>query len=289
MEGNQHTVLVTGANGQLGRCLHDLQSMYEGAIFHFMGREHLPINDFALVEKVVDTLKPTIVINAAAYTAVDKAESEEDTANLMNGYAVGNLAVVSKRVGARFLHVSTDYVFNGLGKTPYKETDATEPVNTYGSSKLLGETLALKENPEAIIVRTSWVYSKYGHNFVKTMLRLMAERPQLKVVADQTGAPTYAPDLANALLSMAFTTQGATGVFHYTNQGCITWFDFAKAIAELSQSNCEVLPITTADFPTPAKRPAYSLMDCSKINEAYQIELLPWLDSLARCITSMRH
>lgn len=288
MQSIQQKILVTGANGQLGRCLQDLQQQYSHANFQFMGREHLPINDFALVDKVVEALQPTIIINAAAYTAVDKAESETDTANLMNGYAVGNLAAAATRVGARFLHVSTDYVFNGLGTTPYKETDATDPVNAYGKSKLLGEQLALQEHPEAVIVRTSWVYCKYGHNFVKTMLRLMAERPQLKVVADQTGAPTYAPDLAEALLTIAFAASRVPGIFHFTNAGCITWFDFAKAIAAFSQSACEVLPITTAEFPTPAKRPTYSLMDCSRLSNAYGITLAPWKESLQKCILSLQ-
>jgi dTDP-4-dehydrorhamnose reductase len=169
-------ILITGANGQLGMCLRNASKKYEDAEFHFLGREHLPIDNHVLTGEVLHAIKPEVVINAAAYTAVDKAETEFEIAKNINGYAVGNMAKVCKEINCRFLHISTDYVFDGNGKSPYKETDETRPVNKYGVSKLLGEQLAVKEHPETIIIRTSWVYSEYGHNFVKTMLRLMKER-----------------------------------------------------------------------------------------------------------------
>jgi dTDP-4-dehydrorhamnose reductase len=281
MAADKPSILVTGANGQLGRSIQAIAHQFEATDFLFMGREHLPINDFALVDKVVETLKPFAIINAAAYTAVDKAESETDKANMINGYAVGNLAAAAKRVGSKFLHVSTDYVFDGNGTQPYREDDATNPVNAYGRSKLLGEQLALQEYPESIIVRTSWVYSRYGANFVKTMIRLMLSRPQIGVVHDQKGCPTHATSLALALVTMAKSHQkGTGGIYHFSNSGIISWFQFAEAICKAGEFNCTVNPILTKDYPTPAKRPVYSALSCSKIQEVFQITQTPWQEAL---------
>jgi dTDP-4-dehydrorhamnose reductase len=271
-QSNLPGIVVTGANGQLGRCIQKAAADMPGFTFHFLGREHLPIDNHLLTCEVLQALKPVCVINAGAYTAVDKAESEVEIANNANGYAVGNLA--------KFLHVSTDYVFDGKAKKPYVETDETNPVNAYGASKLLGETLAIQENPDSIIIRTSWVYSAYGSNFVKTMLRLMRERDLIKVVNDQFGSPTYAQDLADAILTMAVAKDGTPGIYHFSNQGVISWYDFACAIGDLSGLTCKVEPITTEQFPTPAKRPEWSVMDCSKIAREWNIHPRPWKEAL---------
>lgn len=281
MAADKPSILVTGANGQLGRSIQAIANQFEAINFQFMGREHLPINDFALVDKVVEALKPIALINAAAYTAVDKAETDTDSANLMNGYAVGNLAAAAKRVGAKFLHVSTDYVFDGNGTQPYLEDDTTNPVNAYGRSKLLGEQLALQEHPESMVVRTSWVYSRYGANFVKTMIRLMLSRPQIGVVHDQTGCPTHATSLAAALVTMALSPQKDTGgIYHFSNSGIISWFQFAEAICKAGGFNCTVNPILTTDYPTPARRPVYSALSCSKMQTVFQINQTPWEEAL---------
>jgi dTDP-4-dehydrorhamnose reductase len=283
-QSNLPGILVTGANGQLGRCLQKAAANMPGFTFHFLGREHLPIDNHLLTREVLHALKPVCVINAGAYTAVDKAESEQEMANNANGYAVGNLAKYCNESDAKFIHVSTDYVFDGKAKKPYLETDVTNPVNAYGASKLLGETLALQENPQSIIIRTSWVYSSYGSNFVKTMLRLMNERDVIRVVSDQFGSPTYAQDLADAILSMSVAKDGPKGIYHFSNQGVISWFDFACAIRDLAGLNCNVEPITTELFPTPAKRPEWSVMDCSKIEREWNIQLRPWRDALQEAL-----
>lgn len=277
-------IIVTGANGQLGRCIQAAAADYPELECHFMGREHLPINDFQLVDKVIDTLKPDIIINTAAYTAVDKAESETDRANNINGFAVGNLAAAAKRNNALFIHISTDYVFNGLAKEPYTENFPTDPLNAYGASKLLGETLAMEENPEAVIIRTSWVYSRYGNNFVKTMCRLMSNRESIGVVSDQWGCPTLANDLAKALLDISMSGSKGSGIFHFCNEGVITWYDFAKAIQEIMAFSCKVNAIQTSDYPTPAKRPAYSALHCSRLKEIWGIEQRHWLDALKEAL-----
>lgn len=253
-----------------------------------MGREHLPINDFGLVDKIIETLRPQLIINAAAYTAVDKAEDDRDAANLANGFAVGNLAGAAKKAGSRFIHISTDYVFDGKNHIPYKETDLVNPLNVYGKSKLLGEQLALKENPEAVIVRTSWVYSPFGANFVKTMIRLMGTRDSISVVNDQTGSPTFAPDLAEVLLQIGTNpNHWVPGIYHYSNIGNITWFQFAEAIKKHGGFHCTINPITSGEFPTAAQRPYFTVMDCSKIGEEYGIELKPWEPALHQCLSQL--
>lgn len=280
-------IVVTGANGQLGKCLQDLAPSYPDVAFYFLDREKLPLDQFEKVSETIKAIQPDIVINTAAYTAVDKAETEREAAFLINGGAVGNLATVCAEIGAKFLHVSTDYVFDGNGTQPYKETDAVSPVNSYGASKLEGEERALTANPASIVVRTSWVYSKHGNNFVKTMLRLMKDRPSIGVVSDQTGCPTFAPDLAEALIKMALAEPGKAGIYHFSNNGPITWFDFAAAIAAMSGSKCVVNPIPTTAFPTPAKRPVYSVMDNAKINADFGIEQKDWKLSLRKCLQQL--
>ena len=280
-------ILVTGANGQLGKCIQDVSGNYPSAEFFFTDRNDVPVDDVEKTRSVIKAVKPNVIINAAAYTAVDKAEMEIETAFLVNGDAVGNLATICRETGARLLHVSTDYVFNGEASSPYKETDAVSPVNKYGASKLAGEEKAIAADPSSIIVRTSWVYSIHGNNFVKTMMRLMKERESINVVNDQYGCPTYAIDLANALLKMAMEPKSG-GIYHFSNSGPITWFEFAKAIAEIINSNCTVNPVPSSSFPTPAKRPAYSVMSNDKIISELGIQQLNWNDRLRECISLIK-
>ncbi|MHA6768422.1 dTDP-4-dehydrorhamnose reductase [Sphingobium ummariense] len=252
--------LIVGAKGQLGRGLQ--ASAPAGTVLHCVGSDELDITNGDAVRALVQAEKPDLLINAAAYTAVDRAEQEEDLALAVNGTAVGTLADAARDVGARFIHVSTDFVFDGTSGVPYAPDAPTNPISAYGRTKLAGEQLA---GPDALIVRTAWVYAPMGGNFVRTMLRVMGERPEVRVVADQIGTPTYAPALAAALWSLA--AAGASGIHHYTDSGAASWYDFAVAVQEeglaaglLSQA-VPVVPIATTDYPTPARRPHYSVLD----------------------------
>jgi dTDP-4-dehydrorhamnose reductase len=277
-------ILVTGAGGQLGKELRIASGAFHEYEFVFATRDDLCIEQFELVRNFFKGLKPAYCINCAAYTAVDKAEDQKEMAFLINGESVGVLAAVCNLFETRLFHISTDYVFNGNATSPYKEEDAVDPVNAYGASKLLGEELAMQNNPNPVIIRTSWVYSEFGHNFVKTMMRLMKEKKVLHVVNDQVGSPTYAADLAKAILSIMSSGKWETGIYHYSNEGAISWFDFATAIKEITGSNCEVNPINTEQYPTPAKRPKYSLFSKEKIKSVYQIKIPDWRSSLEKCI-----
>ncbi len=281
---SQPVILVTGSNGQLGKELQQLASSYPAYRFVFASREDLKLHHFGLVENFFVGLNPQYCINCAAYTAVDRAESEQDMAMLVNGEAVGNLAAICKKFNTKLIHISTDYVFDGESETPYQPDDATGPVSMYGISKLKGEELCMRENADAIIIRTAWVYSEFGNNFVKTMMRLMNERPEIKVVNDQIGAPTYAADLAKACLDIIASNKWQSGMYHYSNSGKISWYDFAVAIKEMIGSDCIVHPIPTTDYPTPAKRPKFSLLDTSKIKEVFNVNVPEWKESLGRCI-----
>ena len=282
-------ILVTGANGQLGKSIASLAPLYPQFLFTFANREQLSITDVIAVKQVIAEVKPDFVINAAAYTAVDKAETDIEGANAVNGTAPGILAAASQTAGAGFIHVSTDYVFDGTSETPYTEDHPTDPVNEYGRSKLAGEQLVMKENPKAIIIRTAWVYSEFGNNFVKTMMRLMKDRPQIGVVFDQVGAPTYAVDLAAAILDIIDKSVNASeawvpGIYHYSNRGKISWYDFASAIKSRIGASSTVNAITTPEFPTPAKRPAFSLLDTQKIRDTFQLTIPQWEHSLDVCL-----
>ena len=279
-------ILVTGANGQLGKELQELVSSYPLFKFVFLSKEDMPIDHFELVRNFINTLKPAVCINCAAYTAVDKAESEKDLAFLINGEAVGVLAAVCKKHKTKFIHVSTDYVFNGDATYPYTENFPTDPINVYGASKLEGEKQAIQLNPDCIILRTSWVYSSFGRNFVKTMMRLMNEKNEVKVINDQLGSPTYAADLAEIILEII--PDWKPGIYNYSNEGIISWFDFALAIKEIINSPCEIKPILTVEYPTAAKRPAYSVLDKSKIQETFGVHLNDWKKSLAICIEKIK-
>jgi len=280
-------ILVTGSNGQLGNELKELSSAYPQFKFIFFGREKLPLNNQSAIEKVFQEYEPAFLINCAAYTAVDKAESEKEQAEEINGKAVGFLAATCKSFGTKLIHISTDYVFSGNATSPLKENDTVDPVNAYGASKLLGEQLALKNNPDTVIVRTSWVYSFYGKNFVKTMIRLMNEKESISVVSDQIGSPTYAADLAEAIMDIITSGKWEGGIYNFSNEGVISWFDFANEIKRLTGSSCIVNSVTTMQFPTPAKRPGYSVLDKTKIQKTYLVQLKDWKQSLKVCISKL--
>jgi dTDP-4-dehydrorhamnose reductase len=280
----QPVVLVTGSNGQVGKELQQLASQYSQFRFVFASREDLPLHHFGLAENFFIGIHPQYCINCAAYTAVDKAESEPELAELVNGEAVGHLAALCKKYNTKLIHISTDYVFDGKQEVPYVETDPTGPVSVYGRTKLLGEQLCIKENPESIIIRTAWVYSEFGNNFVKTMMRLMKERMELNVVNDQIGAPTYAADLAKAILEIINSEKWVQGGYHYSNVGKISWYDFAEKIKALIGSECVIHPIPTSQYPTPATRPFFSLLNTTKIRDTYAVEVPDWEQSLRKCI-----
>lgn len=281
-------IIVTGSNGQLGSELKDLASSFPQYEFVFLTRAEYAVDDKKAGEEIFHTHRPAYFINCAAYTAVDKAESEQEAANEINANAVGHIAFLASKYKTRLIHISTDYVFNGLHQAPIRETEEVDPVNTYGSSKLMGEYLALRNDPEVLIIRTSWVYSSYGRNFVRTMLRLMKEKDSVNVVNDQFGSPTYAGDLAKAIMAIVHSGKWLPGIYHYCNAGAISWYDFALAIKELSGSSCQVHPITTEQYPTPAKRPAYSVLDTSKIRSDYGIIPPPWKESLRTCMEKLQ-
>lgn len=280
--------LVLGAGGQLGREL--LATAPAEVTLRAATREQLDITDASAVAALLQREKPDLVFNAAAYTAVDKAESEPALAFAINAEAPGLLAQWCAAHGSQFVHVSTDFVFNGRAQAPYVESDTTAPLGQYGLSKLAGEQAVTSAYPDATLVRTGWVYSRHGHNFVKTMLRLMAERDQLSVVSDQVGTPTWAKGLARACWGLA----AQPGCFHWSDNGQCSWFDFAVAIRDLARERglllaCpEITPIATADYPTPAARPAYSVLDKRRSWEALGTKGLPWREQLAAMLDELQ-
>lgn len=287
------TILITGANGQLGKELKNISPSFPNFKFIFLSREDLPIHYFELVRKYFEITKPNYCINCAAYTAVDRAEQEKELAFQVNGEAVGVLAAVCKKYQTKFIHISTDYVFDGTATVPYTENSATNPVSVYGASKLEGEKQAMQYNPGSIIIRTSWLYSSFGKNFAKTMLKLMAERNEINVVNDQLGSPTYAGDLANAIMDIIAgcrlpVANCQPGIYHYSNDGITSWYNFALAIKELTGSKCLVHPISTAQYPTAAKRPHYSGFNKEKIVQTYKLEIPFWKDSLKTCMGKLK-
>ena len=282
-------ILVTGSDGQLGMELRNLSSSFPQFEFFFAAREKLPIDDFTELQIFFEEYKPQFCINCAAYTQVDAAEAHKEEAYLVNAEAVSVIANLCRRFETGLIHISTDYVFNGEATTAYSEESPVDPVNTYGASKLAGENYALEMNPETIIIRTSWVYSSYGKNFVKTMLRLMKEKKVINVVNDQFGSPTYAADLAEVIMKIItsptrHSSPATHGIYHFSNEGVISWYDFAVAIKELTGAHCEIKAIPTSDYPAPAKRPAYSVLDKTKIQKTFGIRLKDWKESLAVCL-----
>ena len=281
-------ILVTGADGQVGSEFRELALRYPQHSFLFCSRSDMDISDEQSIAQQFAAFLPEFCINCAAYTAVDRAETEKEKAFAINGMAVRNLATACSRHHTKLVHISTDYVFDGNGSHPYPEDYPTNPLNIYGQSKLQGEQEAMKAGSGAVVIRTSWVYSTFGNNFVKTMMRLMQSKPQISVVADQKGSPTYAADLAEAVLAIIGAGSWKPGIYHYSNTGVISWFEFANCIKELIGSSCDVRPTDTAGYPTPAKRPAYSVMNTSKIAGAFQLTLKPWKQSLERCLAIMK-
>jgi len=290
-------ILVTGKNGQLGKSINKIVNTVNGKNnyqqdneFIFVGREELDLSKKESIASYFDNNNFDVIINCGAYTAVDKAEEEQELANQVNHLAVKQLAGIVKVQKAKLIHISTDYVFDGESDKPYLELDATNPINVYGKTKLAGEQ-ALKEimPTNAIIIRTSWVYSEFGNNFIKTMLRLGKERDEINVVSDQIGSPTYATDLANAILDIVqnieFKEVGQeTQVYHYSNAGKVSWYDFAKEIFKIAEVDCKVNPITTQQYPTPAKRALNSKLNQKKIHQVFEINSGHWKDSLTQAL-----
>ncbi|MFC4164553.1 dTDP-4-dehydrorhamnose reductase [Epilithonimonas zeae] len=282
-------ILVIGGNGQLGHCLQKLAPKYHDQYdFNFTGSSVVDITNFEQVETVFAEYQPDFVINASAYTAVDLAETETEKAFAINADGVGNLAQVCKDNNAILIHVSTDYVFDGETNLSYSEDDFTDPIGVYGASKRKGEELALENNPETVILRTSWLYSEFNKNFVKTMLHLFEIKDELGIVGDQFGQPTNANDLAEAILEIIDAKNKTFGIYHFSNYPETTWFDFASKIKEFSGSNVILKSITTQEFPTPAKRPKRSTMSLDKIEKDYQIEPKHWENSLRDCVEILK-
>lgn len=282
-------ILVSGATGQLGSEIKTLAASYPQYTFTFTDRATLDLSNLCKMENFFEGKAYDAIINCAAYTAVDKAESETELADAINHRFVSMLSKIAKRDHSRLIHISTDYVFDGKGYRPYIETDPTDPQGIYGRTKRDGENAILSSSPKnTIIVRTSWVYSEFGNNFVKTMLRLGRERDSLGVIFDQIGTPTYARDLAKTILNILPDIQNETPqIYHYSNEGSASWYDFAKAIFELSGIECSVNPITTEQYPTPAKRPHYSLLNKSKMKNDFGIQIPYWRDSLKECLQKL--
>jgi len=288
-------ILVTGKNGQLGKSVYKIVTNNEQADeFIFVGREELDLSSTDSITSYFNHNNFDIIINCAAHTAVDKAEEEVVLVNQINHLAVTQLAQIAKTQQAKLIHISTDYVFDGESDNPYTETDIANPINVYGKTKLDGEK-ALQDimSTDAIIIRTSWVYSECGNNFVKTMLRLGKERNELSVVSDQIGSPTYATDLANAILDIVqnktFKEAGQeTQIYHYSNAGEISWHEFAKEIFKMADIQCSVSPITAEQYPTPARRPMNTIMDKNKITKAFSVDTPDWKESLNTCMTILK-
>lgn len=289
-------ILVAGSQGQLARALVGRGRSRHGLSIVALGRPQLDLSDTGSIARVVAAEQPDLIINAAAYTAVDSAEREPKAAFAINRDGAGWLATAAREINAPIVHISTDYVFDGTKSRAYVETDATCPIGVYGSSKLEGEAAVAAANPEHLILRTSWLFSPYGHNFLKTMLRLAAERPELRVVADQFGNPTYAPDLADAILDLAFRVVDKAfppvwGIYHAAGAGDTSWHGFAteivRAAARTTVPGVSVVPIATADYPTTTRRPANSQLNCDKLERVFGARLPPWQQSVGKCIESL--
>ncbi|MDE6499017.1 MAG: dTDP-4-dehydrorhamnose reductase [Muribaculaceae bacterium] len=281
-------ILVTGCRGQLGTALREVLERRCPGCTTYVDRDELDICDAVAVERFLREGEYSRIINCAAYTNVEKAEEDKLECAAINIDGVANLARHADELGVRILHVSTDYVFDGKSYRPYKESDKVNPASQYGATKRKGETALLALSPESAIVRTSWLYSPVGRNFVRTMLRLADERPVVNVVCDQIGTPTYAPDLAEAIATMVLSSQWVSGIFNYSNEGVCSWYDFAEAIMKAAGKNCKVVPVPTSDYPTAVTRPYYSVLDKNKIKATYGITIPHWHESLLRCLQQMK-
>jgi len=281
-------ILVTGSKGQVGSELQALSSNYEYTFF-FTDRNNLDITNKKLIKNFTQENSIDIIINVAAYTAVDKAEDDKENADRVNHIATQYLAEIAKESNIKLIHISTDYVFNGENFKPYTEDDTTSPNGVYGVTKLAGERVMQEINPkDSIIIRTSWVYSSFGANFVKTMLRLGKERDSLGVIYDQVGTPTYARDLAKATLDIIPNIKNKqVSIYNYSNEGVLSWYDFSKEIMRMANIDCQINPIETKEYPTPAKRPHYSLLNKAKIKKEFTITIPYWKDSLNECLKTL--
>lgn len=283
-------ILVTGANGQLGSELRRL-GMVSPNNYRFTDVAELDITDAGAVRRAVVRMQADVIVNCAAYTDVERAEEDEAKADLLNHRAAGNLAAAARESGATLIHVSTDYVFDGRSCVPYTEEMATSPLGAYGRTKLAGEKAVEESGCRYLIFRTAWLYSEYGNNFLKTMLRLTAEREELKVVFDQVGTPTYAGDLALAIFTIIEGGRyaGNEGVYHFSDEGVCSWYDFAVEIAAAAgRDGCRITPCRTAEFPTKAPRPAYSVLDKHKVRETFGIDIPHWREALRYCVDKMK-
>ena len=280
---NSKKILITGAHGQLGSAL---SSLLQSTPYNVVCTDYdsLDITNSEAVESFIGEGKFDYIVNCAAYTQVDRAEEDADNADLLNHIAVANIANAALNCGGRVIHISTDYVFDGNHFVPYVESDEPAPRSVYGSTKLAGERDLFDIAPDSIVVRTAWLYSATGNNFVKTMLRLGKEKDSIRVVYDQIGSPTYASDLASAILTIIDSETWVPGVYHFTNEGVISWYDFAKAIFRISGVHCEVSPILSSEYKTLAVRPHYSVLDKSKIKSVFGVNIPYWEDSLQLCI-----
>ena len=284
------SILVTGANGQLGKEIQNLASDVKNFNFIFTDVSNLDITDEVNLSKFFGENNIDYIVNCAAYTAVDKAETDSELCNKINSVAVKNLVSFAEEYNINFITVSTDYVFDGTNYKPYTEDEKTSPNSVYGASKLAGETEALKYE-KSIIIRTSWLYSHYGANFIRTMLSLSETRNELNVIFDQIGTPTYAADLAEAIIEIIRYSENnefVAGIYNYSNEGVTSWYDFAKTIFKVTNTNCKVFPIETKDYPTPAARPHYSVLNKSKIKDTFNLYIPYWEDSLAECLKEHR-
>jgi dTDP-4-dehydrorhamnose reductase len=280
-------IVVLGASGQLGSCLKKVATERNITDISFPGEQEANILDSELLDKLFASEQPSFVINCAAYTAVDKAEDEQEICRKVNREGAANIALSCVKHNATLIHISTDFVFKGNVPQLLSETDPAEPDNIYGLTKLEGEQDITRILEKHFTIRTSWLYSEFGNNFVKTMLRLGKERDQLGVIADQTGSPTYAVDLAGAIFDIIDSESKAYGIYHYSNEGVTSWYDFAKTIFDISNTTVKVNPVKTSEYVTKAVRPAYSVMDKSKIKKEFNLEITYWRDSLAVCISRL--
>ncbi len=281
-----HRILVTGGNGQLGSQLKLYSSMYGDYEFQFTDLPDLDITNESQIESVLASFNPAWIINCAAYTAVDLAETEADAANRLNTDAPALLARISDKYHIRLVHISTDYVFDGKGCFPYVEDHPKNPQGIYAQSKALGEDLVLANNPTSIVIRTSWLYSVYGKNFLKTVLRLATEKGSMRIVCDQVGTPTWTGDLAKAVMKMIEVSANA-GIYHFSNEGVCSWYDFAKAIVEIQGIECTVEPIFTSEYPLPAPRPLYSVLNKTLYKSTTGTSIPHWRDSLKLCLNQL--
>ncbi len=280
-------ILVTGCNGQLGKEICKLSPVYSDYHYFFTDIDELDITNYETLENFFSHTKIDCIINCAAYTAVDRAETDIKAASLLNTLAVKYLSIFSEKYNSLLIHISTDYVFDGKNYKPYIENDKTNPISVYGKTKRESENQIISCAKKAVIIRTSWLYSSYGSNFVKSIIKYAKEREKLNIVFDQIGTPTYARDLAKTIFDIITQInhkKNTVEIYHYSNQGVISWYDFAKAIIEISNINCIVNPIETKDYPTPAPRPYYSVLNKNKIKKYYNINIPYWKDSLKKCI-----